>query len=257
MTVHVNQTFDALADCNDDFILYSSRFGGDNEARAADNANGGYWCWTNTGSPSTGTGPPTGTACMYSETSSPSAVGDVFYAELRTAINASANDIHTVSFNNCMYGNTSGMMYFEAFNGSTWDVIDSWAGNATTTFTSRGPYDFGPSGYNYTNTDFKIRFRIVTGGTSYQNDFAIDTVYIESDPNASIEQEGYRWYNDGTESGSTARQSQDAADTVAKQTTVQLRVILNATGDPPSQQYQLEYKEASDPAGEWRKVPTS
>ena len=254
MTVHVNQAFNALADCNDDFILYSSRFGGDNEAQTADNANGGYWCWTSTGSPSSSTGPPSGTACMYTETSSPSAVGDIFYAELRTAINAQQNDIHTVSFQTCTYGNTAGYLYFDAWDGTQWNNIASWAGNSTTTFTSRGPYDFGPSGYDYTNTDFKIRFRVVTGGTAYQNDFAVDTVYIEYDSKASLEQEGFRGYNDGTESGSTPIANQDVNFSIAKDVVFQMRMLLNATGDPPSQQYLLEYKEASDAATEYRGV---
>lgn len=177
MPFSLSQTFDALADCNDDFILYSSRFGGDNEARAADNSNGGYWCWTNTGSPSSGTGPPSGVACMYTETSSPSAVGDVFYAELRTAINASLYNL-SVSFQTCMQGNSAGTLYFEAWDGSDWNIIAQWSGDSGTSFTSRGPYDFSPTGEDYDNTDFKIRFRVVTGGTSYQNDFAVDTVSI-------------------------------------------------------------------------------
>ena len=255
MAVHVNQTFDALVDCNDDLILYSSRFGGDNEAQESVNANGGYWCWTDAGSASSSTGPPSGTACMHSETSSPSAVGDIFYAELRTAINALLNDIHTITFDTCMYGNTSGNMYFEAWDGSDWNIIDSWAGNATTTFTARGTYDFGPGDLDYINTDFKIRFRIVTGGTSYQNDFSIDTLYIESDPKGSLEQEGFRFYEDGTESGSTALEDQDVDLSIVRETTFQNRIIVNATGDPPTAQYQLEYKETSDPVTEWRKVP--
>ncbi len=253
----VSQTFDALIDCNDDFILYSSRFGGDNEAHVSENAQGGYWCWTNAGSASSGTGPPTGTACMHAETSSPSAVGDIFYAELRVAINALTQDIHTVTFQTCMQGTTAGYMYFEAYNGSTWDIIDSWPGDAVTTFTARGPYDFGPGDLDYTNTDFQVRFRIVTAATSYQNDFAIDTFYLEYDVKdvSEVEQEGFRFYEDGTEAGSTPHEDQDVDLTIGQETTFQERVLLDATGDPATAQYQLEYKENGDGAGEWRKVP--
>lgn len=70
-----------------------------------------------------------------------------------------------------------------------------------------------------------------------------------------IEQEGFRFYADGTESGSTPLDSQDTDISIAKETTFQERVLLNATGDPASEQYQLEYKESSDGAAEWRKVP--
>lgn len=74
---------------------------------------------------------------------------------------------------------------------------------------------------------------------------------------ASEEQEGFRFYEDGTESGSTALEAQDTDITIGQETTFQERVIVNATGDPASAQYQLEYKETSDGAGEYRKVPTS
>jgi hypothetical protein len=72
---------------------------------------------------------------------------------------------------------------------------------------------------------------------------------------ASVEQEGYRWYDDGTESGSTVRQDQDTVDTVGQEETVQLRVLLDATGDPATAQYRLDYKETSDPDTEYRQVP--
>lgn len=168
-------SFTIQSECNDEWILASNRQA-DHEAQNADNANGGYWCWTNTSSPSSGTGPPTGVACIYSETSSPSTVGDEFTCELRTALNGWQIGFN-VEFNTCMYGNTAGHAYFEAWDGDSWNIIDDWAGDATTTFTSRGPYDLT----TYTNTDFKIRFRVVTGGTSYQNDFSWDEVRIYGD----------------------------------------------------------------------------
>ena len=73
---------------------------------------------------------------------------------------------------------------------------------------------------------------------------------------ATIEQEGFRWRNDdGSESTATFRQAQDVNDTIARNLNIRIRVLLNATGDPPTKQYQLEYKENADPAAEYRKVP--
>lgn len=72
---------------------------------------------------------------------------------------------------------------------------------------------------------------------------------------SSIEQEGYRTYDDGTESGSSARQTQDTPDTVGKDVIIQNRGLLNATGDPASQQYTLHYKEQADGDVEYRPVP--
>lgn len=252
MAINTTWSFSVQSECNDDWILASNRFT-DHEAQNPDNANGGYWCWTDTGSPSTGTGPPTGVPCIYTESSSPSAVGDEFTCELRTAISAAAMAI-TVEFNLSDYGNASGMIYFEAYNGSSWDVIDSWSGQATTErFVAQGPYDLS----SYTNADFKVRLRVVTGGTSYQNDFAWDEVHIIGVDRASIDQEGFRFYEDGAESGSTPLEAQDTDINISRETTFGVRILLDADGDPPSAQYQLEYKESGDGSAEWRKVPTS
>lgn len=258
MAYDTTWSFPNQADANEDWILSCDSTGGggtDHEAATADNTNGGWWCWTATGSPSSGTGPPSGTDCIYSETSTSGtgqpAAGDTFTCELRTAINASLYELY-VTFDRCTQGNTAGTLYVDAWDGSDWNNLDSFAGDSTTTFTSEGPYDVSA----YTNTDFKIRFRVVLGSTTvYTHDFSITNIRIYGADAASIEQEGYRFYNDGTESGSTARQLQDVVDSITRLLTFQLRIILNATGDPPTQQYQLEYKEASDPATEWRKVP--
>ncbi len=59
----------------------------------------------------------------------------------------------------------------------------------------------------------------------------------------TLEQEGFRFRNDdGSEAAATWRQAQDVNDTIAKDTNIRLRVLVNATGDPASNQYQLEYR---------------
>lgn len=95
----------------------------------------------------------------------------------------------------------------------------------------------------------------VWSGSGGNDQWAAATIALRPGATYEIEQEGYRWYSDGTESGSTARQNQDTADTVPKDTTVQLRVLLNATGDPASSQFTVEYKETADPDSEYRAVP--
>jgi hypothetical protein len=70
-----------------------------------------------------------------------------------------------------------------------------------------------------------------------------------------LEQEGFRFRNDdGSEAAATWRQAQDVADSIAKETNVRLRVIVNETGgsDPASQQYGLEYRKQGDT--DWRTV---
>jgi hypothetical protein len=69
----------------------------------------------------------------------------------------------------------------------------------------------------------------------------------------SLEQEGFRFRDDdGSEAAATWRQTQDANDSVARSVNERLRVLINATGDPASQNYQLEVRKAG--SLDWRKV---
>lgn len=146
----------------------------------------GAWCWTDSGSPSSNTGPPSGIACVYTETSSPVTGGDEFLMTLAAAVSAAIYALF-VTFNRCVYGNTGGHLYFEAWNGVDWVNIADWDLDGVTTFTPVGPYDFT----SYSNADFKIRFRTVVGGTNaYQNDVAIDEVRIYGNLKAAYKLEG-------------------------------------------------------------------
>jgi hypothetical protein len=66
----------------------------------------------------------------------------------------------------------------------------------------------------------------------------------------------YRWRKDnGSEAGAAWLVNEDANITRDKNLNTRLRVLIDATGDPASQQYQLEYKKSTDSM--WSKVPTS
>ena len=68
----------------------------------------------------------------------------------------------------------------------------------------------------------------------------------------TLEQEGFRWRDDdGSESGASPLAAQDAQITRAISTNTRLRALINATGDPASAGYQLEWRLG---AGTWRKV---
>lgn len=78
--------------------------------------------------------------------------------------------------------------------------------------------------------------------------------YIQVTLAYEIEQEGYRWRDDnGSETTASWLVSQDNNITRAKNANTRLRVIINATGDPPSKGYQVEYRVqgSSDP---WKKI---
>lgn len=135
------------------------------------------WCWTSTGTASTNTGPPSGVPCVYTETSGAS-VPDEFTMTLETPVSAETYGLYT-TFDTSPNGNIAAQLFIEAYDGSIWNEIDAWTftGLGTAANISKGPYDFT----SYTNSDFKIRFRSIVGGTTYQNDFTIDNVRIYGD----------------------------------------------------------------------------
>ncbi len=72
----------------------------------------------------------------------------------------------------------------------------------------------------------------------------------------ACDQEGFRWRNDdGNEAAATFRQAQDVDETVASETTLRLRVLVDGLDDPDAESYQLEYKETGDADTEFRVVP--
>jgi hypothetical protein len=66
-------------------------------------------------------------------------------------------------------------------------------------------------------------------------------------PTPTLEQEGFRFrLDDGNETGASWLATQDANISRDKNLNTRLRVLLNATGDLSSTQYQLEYKKSTD-----------
>jgi hypothetical protein len=72
----------------------------------------------------------------------------------------------------------------------------------------------------------------------------------------ACEQEGFRWRDDDNdEANATWLQSQDVDHSIAAETNIRLRIIVNGQDDPDPAQYTLEYKKSTDPDTSWRKVP--
>lgn len=88
------------------------------------------------------------------------------------------------------------------------------------------------------------------GGTVDMSGIALE---VKGTP-AALEQEGYRWRaDDGNESGATWLAAQDTNITRGANVNTRLRTLVNATGDPSSEQYQLEWRKVGGPT-DWRKV---
>lgn len=86
------------------------------------------------------------------------------------------------------------------------------------------------------------------------NAAVLDVTYTTG--SSTLEQEGYRWRaDDGSETTATWLASQDTNITRAVSTNTRLRMLVNATNDPSSNQYQLEYKLSTDST--YRKVLTA
>ena len=69
------------------------------------------------------------------------------------------------------------------------------------------------------------------------------------------EQDSFRYYNDGTESGATAIDTQNTDINIGKESTFGVRVGGQLIGDPPTESATLQYKDTGDADGEYRDVP--
>lgn len=238
------------------------------------------WTRTNGGTPSTATGPSgaaNGTWYIFSETSSPVAGGDTFILE-SDVIDGSVNIITEFSWNEHMAGQDmddfNSTLEVQAWDGSTWNTIYTQTGQngatadglnwqAKEAFTSPDTLD-DETGGPYNNADLQLRFLFTVGGTGlqFQNDTGLDDIVVVGVDRNAYEQEGYRWRNDdgveavpgGSPAGATWSQDQDTPDSVPKETNTRLRVLVDATGNPVSQQATLQYKRDDEFDSEWRDV---
>jgi hypothetical protein len=72
---------------------------------------------------------------------------------------------------------------------------------------------------------------------------------------ATLDQEGYRWRNDdGSETTATWKAAQDTTVTLNPSDVARLRVIVNATNDPASANYKLEYRKVGNAS--WKNIDT-
>lgn len=268
MTTHGTFTFDTQSGADADRFIYDSPT---QTAATLPSAAGTTrnLCHDTNGGNSTNVGPDTGQGgnpdgYLYTECSSPGANGDVYTIQFDTALDASAEQWQ-FNFYTCQRGPAIGnnqtlcdVQINE--NGAGWVTVSSelgGSGNDTTdgtAWTSQS-IDLSESGAN-TDSSTLVRIRITSqAATTWWADYGIDTVTIVGTPLASREQDSFRFYDDGTESGSTALETQNTDISISPETPFQLRVGMQAGGDPAAESAELQYKETSDGASEWRKVP--
>jgi hypothetical protein len=137
------------------------------------------WSYSETDTPSSVTGPlgpQAGAGYVYTESSS-TTLGDTFTMELTNPINAtelSMNCSFWLSRDLDSGGTFPPEVNFEVWDGDVYQTVGQWGDAAVKDWESHS-FDLS----SYTNSDFKVRFRFVTGGaTTYENDLGIDTVRI-------------------------------------------------------------------------------
>lgn len=140
--------------------------------------------------------------------------------------------------------------------------------STTVTFVDEGGDDFhlasndsGALGYGlnlYNDSNIPFQHDIDgqdRGGVSATWDVGADE-YISAA--IALDQEGFRFRNDdGSETTATWKEAQDTNINLAINTVARLRMLINATGDPDSKQFRLEYrrKPSGGAFGSWLRVP--
>jgi hypothetical protein len=143
-------------------------------------SNGGWRSISgSTGSSSTGpTGPHSGSYYWYTETSGTS-LGEIFIMEMIDVLDCSdaTGYNYLIDFWYSNYGSGGGGQCLVQFwNGSTWITVQT-IGWSTTVSAWKTATQIDLS--SFTNSDGKLRWHFTTGGgTTYQNDFALDDMLI-------------------------------------------------------------------------------
>ena len=142
-----------------------------------DTHKGGYWCWEDSKTPSSGTGPSSGynTGYIYTEASSPTSGGDVF-----TLITSDTYDLSISTLDLSFYYNahcvTAPKVTISVWNGSRWNVEDIFTPDDLKNKWHKYSLEIN----TYTNNDAKIKIDVEmpTRGTTYRHDFAIDVFTV-------------------------------------------------------------------------------
>ncbi len=173
----VTYTFPDYATANDGSWTYTAsdgRNGLQNEGGFA-----GYWTWDQNTTPSSGVGPLHGVdgdpeGYVFTEASSPTAVGDSFVMTLTNALNATTYALNISFYHSMDFNGDPGELYFEVWDGDSWEqeFFENFPNNNADWF--QEIIDLS----DYYNSDLKVRFRTVVKGTAWHNDCGIDNVRI-------------------------------------------------------------------------------
>lgn len=145
---------------------------------------------------------------------------------------------------------STGLAELHRVDAGTFNLLDSTTGLTTTTTlrlesigSNHTAYYGGVSQNTATDATYNSNTSVGIGGdsTTATGDNWVGGGF------GSLEQEGFRWRNDdGSETTATWAASQDSDASVALNTNIRLRALVNATGDPNASAYTLYYKLSTD-----------
>lgn len=242
-------------DINADFI-FCNRTGSYPTTCQSGNSNGN-WSMDANSTPSSGTGPtapPTGrSAYIYTETSSPYA-SDVWVMERDQVFDTRSQNFFLDIIHN-LYIYPSGYYYVEYStvenpNRTTdWNILETVQG---TNINSWIPVTYDFSGINV--QFFRVRIRC-DFPADWHYDLAFSTWREYSVSAGTQEQEGFRFRDDdGSESTATWRVAQDVDDSIGKNTTIRIRLLIDTDNSMLNGQYTLQYKRSDEPSDDWRTI---
>lgn len=268
MTTHGPFTFDTQTGADADRFLYTDPVVTD-ATLPQPSGTVRRWCHDTNETPSSGVGPQSGQGgdpdgYLYNEMSSPGAFNDVFLLEFDTVLDASAEQWQFNFFTN-QRGNNNNVVSQVQINesGGGWvDVGAAFGGSGDPDKVATGDPDIWSSrsvdlsngGLNTdSSTLVRIELTVPASGTTWHNDYGIDTIEIVGTALASYEQEGHQWRDDdGNEVNATDLGAQDSNISVAKETNRRCRQLSNVTGNPETHQATLQFKRDDEAATEWR-----
>lgn len=265
----------ATTDGSDDF-LYTNTQGGPSQNGATLPATSGnlqLW-WNDNDTGSTGVGPESGQegdpeGYLHIEASDTgTGFDDTYDIEFDTTLDASAEQWQ-FNFYTSQRGDDNDVVCQVQINedGGGWTNVGSAFGgsgdptkeatNTTPSLWTSRSVDLSNGG---ANTDASTRVRILltmpSAGTTWHNDYGIDTIEIVGTPIVVYQQEGHQFRDDDDdEADATDLGAQDSNVSRAKLTNTRLRVLTNITGDAPSEGVALQYRKVGDATTEWRDVP--
>ncbi len=86
-------------------------------------------------------------------------------------------------------------------------------------------------------------------------EYWIAAVNMNAAVSLAREQEGYRWRDDdGSESAATWLAAQETNISRAREVNTRVRLLVNYTGDPPSEQVKIQWRKVGDADSEWRDI---